>query len=109
MPELIDLIVTDLLHTEQAGEILDIVHGGSHAADTAAGKGNLGGGREFNHHIRISSFRAQTDNVREWDVLPTELVDTVGVIPHQNEIRSGGLQIGKPADGLVTVNDAIGV
>ena len=36
-------------------------------------------------------------------------MDAVGIVPHDGEIRSGRLQIGKPPDGFLTVDNAVGI
>ena len=109
MAQLVDLIVGDHLHTENAGEIADIGLAGSHAGNAAAGKGDLGGGRELVDHIRPSRLVAQGKDVRERDVVALEFVDAIGVVPDDGKVRGSGLQVGKAADGLVGINDTVGV
>ena len=109
MAQLVDLVVGDHLHAENAGEVADIGLAGSHAGNAAAGKGDLGGGRELIDHIRPSRLVAQREDVRERDIVALEFVDAIGVVPDDGKVRGSGLQVGKAADGLVGVNNSVGV
>ena len=109
MAQLVDLVVGDHLHTENAGEVADIGLAGSHAGNAAAGKGDLGGGCELIDHIRPSRLVAQREDIRERDIVALEFVDAIGVVPDDGKVRGSGLQVGKAADGLVGVNNSVGV
>ena len=109
MAQLVDLVVGDHLHAENTGEIADIGLAGSHAGNAAAGKGDLGGGRELIDHIRPPRLVAQGEDVRERDIVALEFVDAIGVVPDDGKVRGSGLQVGKAADGLVGINDTVGV
>ena len=109
MAQLVDLVVGDHLHAENTGEIADIGLAGSHAGNAAAGKGDLGSGRELIDHIRPPRLVAQGEDVRERDIVALEFVDAIGVVPDDGKVRGGGLQVGKAADGLVGVNNSVGV
>ena len=109
MAQLVDLVVGDHLHTENAGEVADIGLAGSHAGNAAAGEGDLGGGRKLIDHVRPSRLVAQGQDVRERDVVAFKLMDAIGVVPDDGKIRGGRLQMGKAADGLVGINDTVGV
>ena len=36
-------------------------------------------------------------------------MDAVGIVPNDGKVRGGGLQVGKPPDGLIGENDAVGI
>ena len=109
MAQLVDLVVGDHLHTENAGEVADIGLAGSHAGNAAAGEGDLGGGRKLIDHVRPSRLVAQGQDVRERDIVALEFMDTIGVVPDDGKVRGGGLQMSKTADGFVGINDTVGV
>ena len=57
----------------------------------------------------MSGLRADGQDVREGRVVPLELMDAVCVVPHNEEIRRGGGQGRHAADGLLGVDDPLGV
>ena len=107
--ELVDLVIADALIGHEAYHVLDVVHAGCHHGHARAGEGHLGGGGELEDHIRAAGLAAEGEHVREGDVVPLELMDAVGVVPHDHEVRGGGLQAGNAVDGLGAVDDALGV
>ena len=109
MAQLVDLVVGDHLHAENTGEVADIGLAGSHAGKAAAAEGDLGGGRKLIDHVRPPRLVAQGQDVRERDVVALEFVDAIGVVPDDGKVRGSGLQVGKAADGLVGVNNSVGV
>ena len=109
MAQLIDLILGNHLNAEELAEVGNICRACRDAGNAAAGEGDLGGGGKLKNHVGSSGLFAQGQNVREGDIFPTELMDAVGIVPHDGEIRSGRLQIGKPPDGFLAVDNAVGI
>ena len=107
MAQLVDLVVGNHLDAENVGEILDVCLAGSHAADAAAGKGNLGSGSELIDHVGPTGLSAQGDNVGEGDIVAFKLMDAVSIVPDNGKVRSSRLQIGKALNGLLGENNAV--
>ena len=91
MAQLIDLVVRDHLHTKHPGKVADVANAGGHNGNTAAGKGDLGGGGELKHHIRVAGLFAKAQNIRERNILTFKFMQAVGIVPHNDKIGSGRL------------------
>ena len=109
MPQLVGLVITDGLHRQQLAHIVQILRAGSHYRHACARQGDLGGRGELKHTVRMTGSGAHAQHIREGDKVAVKLVDTVSVIPHQQKIGCGRFHGGDAADGLITVNDAVGV
>ena len=109
MAQLIDLIEADGLDVDELGEIGDVVLAAGHYAHACAGEGDLAGGGKLIHHVGIAVFGAQAEDIGEVHIVAVELVDAVGVIPHQHKVGSGGLHGRQTANGLGGVHHALGV
>ena len=107
--QLVDLVIADGLNIDQRHQIGQISLAGSHDRHTRTGEGNLAGGGELIHHIGIAVFGAEGKNVVEGNKLTIKFMDAVGVIPHEHEVRSRRLHGSNAADGLIGINNAIGV
>ena len=104
--------------------------GAGEAGHARAGEGDLGGGGELEHHVGASRLRADGQDVREAimgpkfrcvadtldkEIAPLDIASwrrpkgAVGVVPHDEEIRRGGRQGRQAADGLLGVDDPLGV
>ena len=109
MAQLIDLVKADSLHTHKLLHILLVCFAGRHHRDSRSGKGDLGRGSVFKHHIRIPGFAAQSEYIREWNKIPLKFMDTIGIVPHDHEVRCSRLQLGKTPDRLIAVDDTVRV
>ena len=109
MALLVHLVIGDGLNTDPLLKILQVGFGGSHAGHTVAGEGDLGGGGELVDHIIVAVLLALVQNVRELHIVAVKLVDAVRIIPHDREVRRGGLHGGHTDDGILGVDDALGV
>ena len=109
LAQLVDLVVGNHLHTHQLLHILEIGLRCSHHRHAGPRQGNLGGGGKFKHHIRISCFPAQAQNVREGHIGAVKFMYTISIVPHQNKIRCCRPQTGQAADGIRGIDDSIGI
>ena len=106
---LVDLVEADGLDVDELLHVGHVVLRAGKAGDAGAGLGDLGGGEELKDHVGISVLSAQGQHVGEGDKVTLELMDAVGVVPHDQEVGSGGLQGGHAADDPVREDDALGV
>ena len=110
VPQLIHLVVADGLDLHLGPDVRQVVLRGRQGRDAGAGEADLGGGGELVGQVRIScplALRQDLDQVIL--VVVVEVVDGVGIVPVDAEVRSGGLQAGEPADGLIGVGNALGI
>ena len=109
MTLLVHLIVGDGLNTDPLLKVLQVGLRGGHAGHAVAGEGDLGGGGKLVDHVVVAVLLALVQNVRELHIVAVELVDAVGVIPHDGEVRRGGLHGGHADDGFLGIDDALRV
>ena len=109
MALLVHLVKADGLDADELFHVGKVRLGAGEAGDARAGKGHLGGGGELEDHVGVAVPGALGEDVREGHEFPFQLMDAVGVVPHEEEVRGGGLQGSKAADGLLGVNVALGV
>ena len=89
--QLIDLVKADHLNAHKLLQIGHVRLRAGKAGDTRARQGDLGGGGIFNDHVGVAVLLAQAEDVVKGDEVAVKLVDAVGIVPHQQEIRRGGL------------------
>ena len=109
MAQLVHLIVADDLDVQQILEVFHVGLADRAAGDARPGEGDLAGGGKLIHHVGVAVLRAQGQNVREGHEIPLQLVDAVGIVPHEHKVRRGGLHGGQPVDGLKGIGNARGV
>ena len=109
MAELIHLVVADDLDVDDGQQVGQVGLAGGHDAHAGAGEGDLGRAGKLPHHIAVSLLGAQAENVGEGAVVTGELMDAVGVVPHEHEVGGGGAHGGDAAQGIVAIHDAVGV
>ena len=107
--QLVDLVEADGLDVDELGEVGDVVGAGCHDAHAGTGEGDLAGGGELVDHVGIAVLRAQADDVGEFHIVAVELVDAVGVVPHEHKVGGGGLHLRQTVDGRGGVDHAFGV
>ncbi len=107
--QLIDLVKADGLDVDELGEVGDVVLAGGHDGHARAGERDLAGGGEFIHHVPVATVGAKLQNVGELHEIAVKLMDAVRIIPHEHEVRRGGLHGGQTADGPVGVDHALGI
>ena len=107
--QLVDLVVGDHLGGDQLGHVLDVLLGGGHDADARTGEGDLAGGGELEDHVGAAGLGTHGNDIGEGDEIAYELMDTVGVVPHDDEVGGGGLHVGHPLGGDLGVGVALGV
>ena len=109
MAQLIHLVKADGLNADKLAHILHIGLAARKARNACARQRHLARGGELKDHVGVAVLLAFAQNVGEGDEIAVELVDAVGIVPHEEEVRRGGLHRGDAADRLVGVNDAVGV
>ena len=108
--KLVHLVVADKLVTDKVGGKGDIRGACRHRADSAAGKGYLGGGGEHEDPVLRSVPEAGLVDVGKLvPVAVVEVVHTVGVVPYQTEVRGRRLHRRQALDRLVGIGEAGGV
>ena len=109
MTQLIDLIVADDLDVDELLHVLHVRLAAREARHARAGQRDLAGGGKLKHHVGVAVLLAQTQDIGEGHELALELMDAVGIVPHEQEVGSRRLQPGDALDGLVGVDDAVGI
>ena len=109
MAQLIHLVEADGLNADELGHVLHVGLAARKARNARAGERHLARGSELEDHVGVAVLLALAQNVLKGDEVAVELVDAVGVVPHQQEVGSRGLHLRNALDGLVGVDDAIGV
>ena len=109
MAQLVHLVVADDHHREAFAHILHAVVTACNGRNTGTREGNLAGRSEHEHAILRAILLAHVQQHGGLDDLLGQVVDDVGLIPEDLEIRGGGLHLGKALDGLIAVSVAIGV
>ena len=109
MAQLVYLIEADGLGGYQLLHVRHIRLAARKARNTASWEGYLGRGSEFKYHIRIAGLAAQRQNIPEGAEFSVKLVDTVGVVPHEQEVRRRRLKMRYAVDDLVAVYYAVGI
>lgn len=109
MPQLVDFVKTDGLDVDELREVVDVGLTGSHHRHARAGERYLAGGGELVHHVGVAVLGAQADDVGERHEIAVEFVDAVGVVPHQHEVRRGGLHGRQTANSLLRIHHALRV
>ena len=97
------------LNADELGHVLHVGLAARKARNARAGERHLARGSELENHVGVAVLLALAQNILERDELAVELVDAVGVVPHQQEVRRGRLHLCDALDGLVGVDDAVGV
>ena len=108
MTQLVHLIIADD-HDREA--LADVLHHGFAAGQRrdACAEGDLAGRGEHEDAVLSAVLLALVQQDRSLDDLVRQVVDDVSLIPEDLEIRSSGLHLGEPVDGLVTVGVASGL
>lgn len=109
MPQLVQLIRADGLGGNAALQIFDIPLAGGQGRHARSGEGNLGGGGEEQHVVLGALLQALCIQVQQCVRRVGQVVDAIGVVPHDAEVLGGGLQGREPPNGLVGIGDARGV
>ena len=109
MAQLVYLIKADGLGGYQLLHVRHIRLAARKARNTASGEGYLGRGRKFKYHIRIAGLAAQRQNIPKGAEFSVKLVDTVGVVPHEQEILCRRLEMRNTVNDLIAVDYAIGI
>ena len=109
MAQLIHLVKADGLNTDELRHVVHIGLAARKARNACARQRHLARGGEFKDHVGVAVLLAFAQNVGEGDEIAVELVDAVGIVPHEEEVRRGGLHGSDAADRLVGINDAVGV
>ena len=109
MAQLIHLVKADGLNTDELRHVVHIGLAARKARNARARQRHLARGGEFKDYVGVAVLLAFAQNVGEGDEIAVELVDAVGIVPHEKEVRRGGLHGSDAADRLVGINDAVGV
>ena len=109
MAQLVHLVVADDHDREALADILHAALAAGNGRDTCAREGDLAGGSEHEHTVFVAVLLALVQQHRSLDDLIGQVMDDIGFIPEDFEIRRSGLHLGKTLDGLIAVGVAIGV
>ena len=109
MAQLVHLIIADDHHGEALADILHGVHAACNGGNTCTGEGDLAGGGEHEHTVLRAVLLALVQQNRGLDDLLGQVVDDISLIPEDLEIRSSGLHLGHPVNGLIAVSITIRV
>ena len=107
--QLVHLVKADGLNADELGHVLHVGFAARKARNARAGERHLARGSELEDHVGVAVLLALAQNILERDELAVKLVDAVGVVPHEQEVGSRGLHLRNALDGLVGVDDAVGV
>ena len=107
--QLVHLVVADDHDREALADILHAALAAGNGRDTCAREGDLAGGSEHEHTVFVAVLLALVQQHRSLDDLIGQVMDDIGFIPEDLEIRRSGLHLGKTLDGLIAVGVAIGV
>ena len=91
VPQLVQLVGADGLGGDAALQVLDIPLAGGQGGHASAGEGNLRGGGEEQHVVLRAVFQAFGVQIQQGVGGVGEVVDAVGVVPHDAEVLGGGL------------------
>ena len=96
LAQLVELIGADGGKLPHFAQIDQVGRTCRHGADACTGEGNLAGGAELIHHIRVPGIGAGGQDVwQDGRGVGVKVMHAVGVIPENAEIRRCGLQVGK--------------
>ena len=109
MAQLVHLVVADDHHREALADILHAALAAGNGRNTGTREGDLAGRGEHEHTVLIAVLLALVQQHRSLDDLIGQVMDDIGFIPEDFEIRRSGLHLGKTLDGLIAVGVAIGV
>ena len=101
VPQLVYLIKADDLDIQQLLHILHVGGAAGKTGHTGARHGDFRGRGKLEGHIPVAVLFAQTENVGEGDEGAVELMDAVGIVPHEQEVGGGGLHGRQPADSFL--------
>ena len=108
--ELVQLIMADGLNLHISAEIIQVCLGSCYSCDTGAREAYLGSGCEFINKIRVASLRTLTKNLnQEILIIIIEMMDAVGIIPVNTEVRCCRFQSCKTLYGFFRVGVALWV
>ena len=107
--QLVHLVEADGLNADELGHVLHVGFAARKARNARAGERHLARGSELENHVGVAVLLALAQNILERDELAVKLVDAVGIVPHEQEVGSRGLHLRNALDGLVGVDDAVGV
>ena len=94
MAQLIDLVRPDGLNAHELLRPGDVGFGSGHSRNAGAGIGDLGGGAVFQEAILRATRPGGFKHIQKPVVPGGEMVDDIGVVPEDAEIRRGGLHGG---------------
>ena len=106
---LVDFVVTDGLDGNLLFDKVQVGLAARHSSHAGAGEADLGGRGKGNHHILMAGFPQLIHQVQQMVGMVGQVVDAVGVVPHNFKVRGSGIQSGKLPHHFVGVGDAGGV
>ena len=109
VPQLVDLVVGDHLDPHELLHVGLICLRTGHDGNACTREGDLGGRGELKDHIGIARLTAECQDIFKRDEIALKLMDTVGVVPHEHKVLRRGLHICDAMDGLIGVDDAVGI
>ena len=107
--QLIQLIRADGRRERVLLEIADIVIARGEAGHTGTRERNLGRRGKNEDLIFRAVFNAEIVDIEQRIRCIGEVMQTIGVIPHDFEILCSRFQCGETADGLIRIRDTRGV
>ena len=101
--------MTDGLDGHTLLHVGDVVGAGGQGGHTGTGEADLGGGGELDDEVLVAVLHQFGIDVQQHVALFLQMVQTVGVIPHDAEVGGGRLHSRQTTDGIVGIGDAVGV
>ena len=110
MAQLVYLVVANGLHLHLGPDVHQVVLRRRQSGNAGAGEADLGGGGKLVGKVRVACPFALCQNLNQVVLIVViQVMDGVGIVPVDAEVHGGGLQSGKPADGIIGIGNALGV
>src|SRR5699024_3338345 len=100
VPQLVDLVGADRALAEVGEVPLHLLDRGGEEGDAGSRPGDLRGRGEEDHAVRLPGRGGEGEDVRALRLVRGEVVQRIGVVPEDLEVRRGGLHRGQTAGDL---------
>ena len=107
--EHVELIIADDLVVVTRRKHLHVVRGSRHCSDTRAREGDFRRRAEQNRQVNVACLSALVNNIEQLVGCVGDIVNAVGVIPHNAEILRCRLERCETSYGFIAVGDAVRV
>ena len=104
-----ELVRADALHVEGLAEVSDVGRTGDDTGNAAAREGHLARRGKLIDEVIVVLRSDRAEDVEQVVRILVEIVNRVGVVPEDAEVRCGGPEGGEAANDFIRVSDARGV